>query len=80
VLVPPRDVVRLAQALRHIAEMPQVYAEMRVRAAAWAQRYSLEGLKEALREMLTSHWGVELGGSRNEHQREGDSLQSCESV
>jgi glycosyltransferase involved in cell wall biosynthesis len=76
VVIPPRDAVRLAQVLSHIAEMPQAYAEMRARAAAWSQRYSREGFKEALYETLTSHWGVQVGGSRNEHQRQASTLQS----
>ncbi len=54
--VPPRDEGALAAALARIAESPDRLAPMRGAAAAWAQRYSLEGLREALRELMSEWW------------------------
>ncbi len=58
--VPPGDVDALAAALREVAVAPQDYRSMRARAAAWSQQHSLEGLREALRELLSARWGVSL--------------------
>ena len=55
-VVPPRDVNALASAIHNIAIARNDYAPMRERAAAWAQQYSLEGLREALREILVQRW------------------------
>lgn len=57
-VVPPGDVDALTEAIRHIAMVPQQYDTMRTLAAGWAQKYSLEGLRDALRELLAAHWGV----------------------
>ena len=57
-LVPPRDVEALCKALQHLAENPQESAAMALRAAAWAQRYSIDGLREALRELMAHWWGL----------------------
>lgn len=59
-VVPPGDVDALAEALREIAMVPGDYQFMRARAAAWSQQYSLEGLREALRELLSTRWGISL--------------------
>ena len=56
--VPPGAPDALAGVLRTIASSPDRLEDMRMRAAAWAQRYSLEGLKAALRELLAEWWGV----------------------
>lgn len=58
IAVPPGDVEALTEAIRHIAMVPQQYDTMRTLAAAWAQQYSLEGLRDALRERLAAHWGL----------------------
>lgn len=58
-VVPPGDASALADAL-NCASNPVVRAGAGRRAAAWAQRYSLEGLREALRELLRERWGVAL--------------------
>jgi hypothetical protein len=59
-VAPPRDVEALAGALLEIARRPEEYQEMRRRAAAWAQQYSLEGLREAVRSLHSERWGVKL--------------------
>jgi len=57
-VVPPGDADALAQVLGGIAIAPQNYRATRAKAFAWAQQYSLEGLRDALRELLSAHWGV----------------------
>jgi glycosyltransferase involved in cell wall biosynthesis len=64
--VAPRDEDALAAALLRIAASPDRLAPMRQSAAAWAQRYSLEGLKNALRDLMNEWWAedsqpVQLG-------------------
>lgn len=39
---------------------PASYDELRHRAAAWAQQFTLEGLQSALAELLTQQWGVPI--------------------
>jgi len=60
IVVPPRDVPALAGVLAGLARSPEDYREMRSKAAAWARQYSIEGLREALRQLLEEHWGVPL--------------------
>lgn len=62
-LVPPGDVAALANALRQIATAPDNFQEMRARAAAWGQQYSLENLRDALHNLLVAHWGIRLDPS-----------------
>ncbi|MDB6121295.1 MAG: hypothetical protein JWQ71_288 [Pedosphaera sp.] len=57
-LVPPRNVKDLAAALQWVVENPHESAAMAAKAAAWAQQYSLEGLREALRDLMTDRWGL----------------------
>lgn len=59
-VVPPGDAAALARALRRICDSPEECARMSARASAWSQRYSLEGLREALRELFAAHWRVSL--------------------
>ncbi len=54
-VVPPRDVDALTAALRRAVE-PTEAGPMAERAAAFGQRYSLEDLREALRELMTERW------------------------
>jgi glycosyltransferase involved in cell wall biosynthesis len=61
VVVPPGDAAALARALRRVVESPEWCAQVSARASAWSQAYSLEGLREALRELLASRWEVTLG-------------------
>ncbi|MBI1760311.1 MAG: glycosyltransferase [Acidobacteria bacterium] len=57
-VVPPRDVQALADALAPLAAAPAQFVEIGQRAAAWSAHYSLEGLREALRELLSKWWRV----------------------
>jgi glycosyltransferase involved in cell wall biosynthesis len=55
-VVCPGDADGLARQLMNIAEHPAAYEGMRREASAWAQRFSLEGLREAIRQLLLEHW------------------------
>jgi glycosyltransferase involved in cell wall biosynthesis len=57
-LVPPGDVDALTAALQQIAATPQEYSAMSARAAQWGQRYSLEELRDAIRDLLSVWWGL----------------------
>lgn len=54
-IVEPRDVEGLAAALRRAADPAEAEA-IRARAAPFGQRYSLEDLREALREVMKKWW------------------------
>lgn len=60
ITVPPGDATALASVLRQIASAPSAYEPMRAKAATWAQQFSLEGVREALRELLERHWATKL--------------------
>jgi glycosyltransferase involved in cell wall biosynthesis len=60
--VPPGDAAALAAALGALAGDPQHYQAISRAAAAWAQQFSLPGLRAALRQLLESRWRVSLGG------------------
>jgi glycosyltransferase involved in cell wall biosynthesis len=55
-LVSPGDAEGLAKLLLAVAADPAGYDRMRSAAARWAQRFSLEGLQEAIRKLLLEHW------------------------
>jgi glycosyltransferase involved in cell wall biosynthesis len=59
-IVPAQNDDALAEALSTIATSRDRFPDMRVRAAAWGQRYSLEDLQAALAELLTASWGVRV--------------------
>jgi glycosyltransferase involved in cell wall biosynthesis len=59
-LVPPGDAGALAAALEQVVANREQSAAMAQRAAVWAQHLSLEGLRDALRTLLTERWGVAL--------------------
>jgi glycosyltransferase involved in cell wall biosynthesis len=59
-VVPPRDVAALAAALQRAAD-PGEAAAIRAKAAPFGQRYSLEDLKEALRELMETWWAGPAG-------------------
>jgi len=60
-LVPPRDIRALKDALRSVLSDPGRAQQISERAAAWAQQFTLERFREALRRELESAWGVRLG-------------------
>jgi glycosyltransferase involved in cell wall biosynthesis len=60
VLVPPRDAMRLADAIGGVAHAPAEHLQMGRRATLWARRYSIEGLRSALAELLAEQWGVKF--------------------
>ena len=59
VVVPARDAAALAETLRDVASRRAEYEAMRRRAAAWAQQFTLDGLRTALGALLDSHWHLE---------------------
>jgi Glycosyl transferases group 1 len=59
--VAPRDQDALTAALLKVAESPDRLAPMRLAASSWAQRYSLEGLRDALRDLMDEWWTPEAG-------------------
>src|SRR5882724_99285 len=56
IVVPPRDAGALVSALRQVAQNRERSRLIGQRAAAWAQQHSLEGLRDALRELLRNRW------------------------
>jgi glycosyltransferase involved in cell wall biosynthesis len=63
ITVAPGDASELARVLEEIAVAPERFREMGRRGATWAERYSLNGLREALRDLLIEHWNVEFPDS-----------------
>lgn len=55
-VVTPRDVNGLAAHLRDIALNPAEFVAMRRAAARWGQRFTLSGLRDALRDVLEAQW------------------------
>lgn len=62
IVVPSHDSGALAEALRSVAANPEVFAARTARAAAWAQRFSLEGLRDALGQLLAERWAQPAAG------------------
>jgi glycosyltransferase involved in cell wall biosynthesis len=62
VVIPPGDAEALTSALRHIIDNADIYKEMSGRAAEWAGHYSLEGLKQAIGELLSERyrWRIQI--------------------
>lgn len=75
-VVPPGDAVALAGALRRLAASPDERREIGQRAALWAQQYSLEGLRAALRELLMARWHVAVSDSWPTNER-GSGAAAC---
>jgi glycosyltransferase involved in cell wall biosynthesis len=46
----------IADALEYVSRCPEEIAELRQRAAAWARRFSLEGLYQSLAGLLEERW------------------------
>ena len=63
IVVPCRDAEALADTLCEIARNPGGYEAMRQRSAEWASQFSLNGLREALADLLTRWWGFEIAAS-----------------
>jgi glycosyltransferase involved in cell wall biosynthesis len=59
-VVPPGDAPALADAIERLLADPAAFREMGRRAADWAGRFSLDGLRQALRELMEERWGVSL--------------------
>lgn len=62
IVIPPGDAESLTSALRDILDNADLYQEIGGRAAAWASHYSLEGLKQALGELLSERyrWRIQI--------------------
>ena len=58
IVLRPRDRAALRTVLQQVAKSPENYDLLRSEAAAWAQKYSLESLRDSLRDLLTENWGV----------------------
>lgn len=58
--VPVGDSRALASAIAEIASDPERYRALSRNAARWAGRYSLDGLRTALRDLLCRSWDIEL--------------------
>ncbi len=56
--VPPGDVTALAQTLEKIASAPEKYESMRQCASEWAQKYSLESLRDSLQALMVEKWNL----------------------
>ncbi|MGE0757692.1 MAG: glycosyltransferase [Pirellulaceae bacterium] len=54
------DAGELAEALHSVVSDPEASRELGRAAAGWSRTYSLEGLREALYELLCREWSVEL--------------------
>ncbi len=59
--VPVGDVEGLVSALKQVIKEPALFHSMSRTAAAWAQQFTLESLREALREVMEKWWGVPIG-------------------
>jgi glycosyltransferase involved in cell wall biosynthesis len=50
----------IADALQKLISQPDLYEKQRQAAMIWAQQFTLEGLRDALRNLLAKEWGVEF--------------------
>lgn len=55
-VVPPRNEDALAKVIGDVARDPHSYAAMRRNAAEWSQRFSIDDLQTAIRELLLREW------------------------
>jgi glycosyltransferase involved in cell wall biosynthesis len=60
IVLPSGTPDEIADALQRIARDPKRYEFSGKQASEWARRYSLEGLREALRTLLEERWNVRL--------------------
>jgi glycosyltransferase involved in cell wall biosynthesis len=56
ITVRPGDARDLALALHRLIQNPEERARMAAKAAEWGQQYSLDGLRQALRQLLGERW------------------------
>ncbi|MCU1257157.1 MAG: glycosyl transferase, partial [Bryobacterales bacterium] len=61
---PVDDAKALAANLVTLINDPARYRALSLSSAHWAQRYSLEGLRNALATLLTSRWKIAINGPR----------------
>jgi glycosyltransferase involved in cell wall biosynthesis len=66
--VPPGNVVALTDALRFLFENPAECRVMGHRSAMWAQQYSLDGLRDAIRALLERSWSVRLEVAKDQNE------------
>ena len=59
----------IAEALQRVGEQPEEFEDVRQKASLWARRYSLDGLREALRDLLNRHWDVSLSSLKADQPR-----------
>lgn len=64
IVVPSGDAGALTDALRRVAADPGAFAGCTARAASWAQRFSLEGLRDALGQLLSERWSSPVDDRR----------------
>ena len=57
---PEGDVGALAATMRELSNGPEQYLKLSTNAATWAQQYSLEGLRDALRTLLSQSWNIAI--------------------
>lgn len=62
VVVPPGNEEALASVLDQIIREPLRFMEMQKQAALWAQQFTLDELRAALKEVMEQKWGVSLLG------------------
>lgn len=59
-LVEPGDVASLQNCLDKVITHPEAYLEMRLKAAAWSQQFTLENLRAANASLLSEWWNIDL--------------------
>jgi glycosyltransferase involved in cell wall biosynthesis len=57
-LMPSGSAQEIADALTALASDTAAFDSMARRGSAWAGRYSLEGMRDAIADLLTNRWGV----------------------
>jgi len=62
ILIHAGDSKAIASAFSLIAHHPESFDQMRRKAAQWSREYSLEGLRDALADLLSKCWGISFTG------------------
>lgn len=62
-VVTPRDVDGLTDTLQQVFESPQMAQDVSEQAAMFGQQYSLESLKQALADLMSTRWETPVGSS-----------------